>query len=51
MVWLIKICVVECYKFLLLSLENIFDSKEVCFGSLICRELMKVVELFIYVIM
>lgn len=48
---LIKICVAECHKFLPSSSENTFHGKEVRFGSLICRELMKAVESSINVTM
>lgn len=41
---LIKICVAECQKSLPSNSENTFDDKEVRFGSLICRELMKAVK-------
>lgn len=48
---LIKICVAECHKFLTSSSENTFDGKEIRFGSLICRELMKAVESSIHATM
>lgn len=48
---LIKICVAECHKFVPSSSENTCDGKQVRFGSLICRELMKAVESSIHVTM
>lgn len=46
---LIKVCVEECHKSLPSSSENTFDDKEVRFGSLIDRKLIKAVKSSIHV--
>lgn len=37
----------KCNKFILLSFDKILDDIKVCFGDLFCRELLKVIKLFI----
>lgn len=41
---LIKLCIEECHKSIPSSSDNTFDDKQVRFGGLICRELMKAIE-------